>query len=148
MKWLYKGKPKFAIPKNAYGFVYSITYVGEPIEGEIASNKYYIGKKALHFSKKKRITKKEKLASGNNRKRFKIDVTESDWKTYWGSSTLLLKDIEKYGEKNFERRIIRFCFDKINLTYVEMEYQFKFDILRTDSYNISIGGKFFKGKIK
>ena len=153
MTWIYKGKeinitqnlPKDS--RNAYGFIYKISYIGDTKEG-ITKGKFYIGKKALSFSKKKRLTIKEKKEPENKRKRFKIDVRESDWRDYQGSSLNLQKDIAIYGEENFTKIILFFCEDKINLTYKEMELQFQYDVLRTDSWNISIGGKFFKGKIK
>ena len=147
MNWIYKGKPLKKVPKDAYGFVYSVTYLGGTTD-EIKNFKFYIGKKVLEFSKKKRLTIKEKKLPENKRKRFKIEKKESDWQDYWGSSILLLNDVEKYGKKNFERRIISFYYDKINLTYGETETQFRFDVLRNDTWNISILGKFFRGKIK
>lgn len=148
MIWKYRGKKVTKIPEGAYGFVYCITYIGEYKEGVIDTNKFYIGKKALSFSKKKRLTLKERRLPENKRKRFKIDTKESDWKTYNGSSLSLQKDIELYGEKNFRKDILCFCPDKINLTYKEMELQFKYDVLRTDSWNMSIANKFFRGRIK
>lgn len=147
MKWIYNGKTKFSIPENAYGFTYKISYVGKNTE-EIKNNKFYIGKKCLEFSKKKRLTKAEKALPENKRRRFKIDKSESDWKDYWGSSKNLLEDVQKYGKKNFKREILEFYPDKINLTFAEVKEQILQDVLNKDTWNISIGGKFFKGKIK
>lgn len=147
MKWIYKGKTKFDIPENAYGFLYIITYTGKSTD-EISKGRFYIGKKCLEFSKKKKLTIKEKQLPENKRKRFKIDVTESDWKDYYGSSKNLIADIEKFGVKNFKREILQFCEDKINLTYAETKEQILRDVLNKDTWNISIGGKFFKGRIK
>lgn len=147
MEWIYKNKKKFEVPKDAYGFIYKITYIGDNKE-DINKGKEYIGKKVLSFSRKKKLTKAEKKLPENKRKRFKIDTKESDWKEYWGSSILLLQDIEKHGKKNFKREILSFHKDKTNLTYYEVKEQVLRDVLIKDTWNISILGKFFKGKIK
>lgn len=140
MSWIYKNRVLTRLPKDAYGFVYIIQHT--------PSAKFYIGKKSLEFSRKKRLTLKEKKLIENKRKRFKIETKQSDWKDYWSSSLSLKEDIEKYDKKNFRRKILKFYTDKINLTYGEMEWQFKLDVLRKDTWNMSIGGKFFRGKIK
>ena len=94
-----------------------------------------------------KLTKKEKLLPENKRKRFKRVIKETDWITYWGSSDELKQDIEKLGIENFKREILCFCSTKMNLSYYEVHYQFKYDVLFNDSYNKNILGKFYKGKI-
>lgn len=148
MSWKLLGSHKTisVAPKDAYGFVYVIIYTGKSND-EIHEGKFYVGKKSLEFTRRKLMTKKDKLIVENRRKKYKIETKDSGWQDYWGSSTKLITDIERYGEENFDRRILKFYPDKINLTYGEMEYQFLYDVLRTDTYNLSIGGKFFKGRI-
>ena len=54
MSWTYQGKTIKDIsdfPPNSFGFVYVITH--------LESNKKYIGKKVLYFSKKVKLGKKE-----------------------------------------------------------------------------------------
>lgn len=127
------------IPEGTFGYIYLIT--------NILTNKFYIGKKQLSSNRKAKLTKKEKLLPENKRKRFKRVIKETDWLTYWGSSDELKQDIEKLGIGNFKREILCFCSTKMNLSYYEVHYQFKYDVLFKDSYNKNILGKFYKGKI-
>jgi hypothetical protein len=83
MSWTYKGetvKELTDFPPNTFGFVYVITH--KP------TNKKYIGKKVLYFSKKVKIGKKE-LAKMQGlvgrRPAYKLAIKESDWQTYYGS---------------------------------------------------------------
>jgi len=102
------------------GFVYCIT--------DTITGKYYIGKKS--FWKRRTL----KPLKGKKRKRH--TVIESDWKDYWGSSKDLLKDINKYGKKRFERVMIS-CFEtKFEVSYWEAKLQFDRDVLfDKKSYN-------------
>ena len=127
------------IPEGTFGYIYLIT--------NILTNKFYVGKKQLSSNRKAKLTKKEKLLPENKRKRFKRVIKETDWLTYWGSSDELKQDIEKLGIENFKREILCFCSTKMNLSYYEVHYQFKYDVLFKDSYNKNILGKFYKGKI-
>ncbi len=127
------------IPEGTFGYIYLIT--------NILTNKFYVGKKQLSSNRKTKLTKKEKLLPENKRKRFKRVIKETDWLTYWGSSEELKQDIEKLGIENFKREILCFCSTKMNLSYYEVHYQFKYDVLFKDSYNKNILGKFYKGKI-
>ena len=109
--------PIFQMPENAYGFVYIIR---NKITG-----KYYIGKKALEFNRKKKLTKKE-LAEhvGPGRKPTSRTVTtESDWLDYWGSNKNLLGDLREFNKENFTRQILVYAFNKKQLTYYEVHYQ-------------------------
>lgn len=103
---------------NCVGFVYLIT--------NKLNNRKYIGKK--NFWKKL----KRKPLKGKKRKR--ITIVQSDWKQYYGSSPSLKIDIEKFGEENFKREILRFCFSKGELTYKEMEEQIKREVLLKSEY--------------
>jgi hypothetical protein len=71
--------------------------------------------------------------------------TEIDWKNYWGSNKQLLADIKQYGEESFDCWILIQCKTKKQLTYFEMHYQCKEEVLFSNnrSYNDNILGKFF-----
>jgi hypothetical protein len=69
------------------------------------------------------------------------------WQKYYGSSEELKADVKLLGHQSFKRDIIRFCNTKIDLTYYEVYYQCMHNVLTSNSYNRSILGKFYKGKI-
>jgi len=99
-------------PMDHFGFVYRITH---------ESGAFYIGKKQF----KRRIRRKPL----KGKKRHRIDHVESDWKTYWGSSNLLLEAIEKYGEQQFTREIISLHQSKSELAMAELKLQLECDVL-------------------
>lgn len=121
--WKYNGSDVTVVedmPEGTIGFIYKVT---NHIEDKI-----YIGKKYISRGVK--------------------------WQTYWGSSKELTEDIKKYGIekkelgiKYFSREIIRYCSTNIDLTYYEVHYQCLYSVLTTDSYNKSIMGKFYKGRV-
>ena len=130
--WKYKGKEIKElndIPDGdkAVGFVYVIT--------NKLNGRFYIGKKNF-----KRVTKKKRKGA----KRFTHTTIESNWLTYCGSSQYLSKDIKELGIDNFDKEILMVCYSKKTLTYYEMKYQIDLDVLRVDSYNGTILGKFFR----
>jgi len=126
-------------PEDYLGFVYKIT--------NTTNSKFYIGKKFFWYNKKKKLTKKQLAEqTGPGRKpTTEIVKVESDWKTYWGSSKELLKDIKELGEDKFECIILKLCKNKKQLTYYEMHYQCVYGCLTSPSltYNDNILGKFF-----
>lgn len=140
MSWKYKNKniTEESLPEGAVGFIYKIT--------RIDNGRIYIGKKQLAFSRRKKLTKAEKLLPENKRRKFKVVQTNSGWQTYWGSCKELIADVNLLGEQAFKREIIEFCFDKKSLTYREVWHQFKFDVLEIDSYNGNILSRFFRKK--
>lgn len=141
MNWTYDNKEIDSLnnfPTDCVGFIYKIT---NTINGRI-----YVGKKILLNSRRTAISKKEK-AKTKTRKKFKVVVKESDWKTYFGSCKELQEDIKKYGEQYFVREILEFCHSKRYMTYCEVKYQFKYEVLENDSYNGNIMSKFYKGNI-
>jgi hypothetical protein len=108
------------MPQGTIGFIYKIT---NHIEEKI-----YVGKK--HLTKGK------------------------NWCNYWGSSVDLTYDIKKYkiedkenGITRFSREILKYCDTNIRMTYYEVHYQCLYSVLTTNSYNKSILGKFYKGRI-
>jgi len=126
-------------PKGCIGFVYQIT--------NNKTGKFYIGKKSLYSNTKKKLTKKELAQyTGPGKKPTKKLVTkESNWFEYWGSNKVLLKEIQENGVKDFDRMILKFCFNKKQLTYYEVFFQCRLNVLHTDSsYNDNILAKFFR----
>jgi hypothetical protein len=125
-------------PENSIGFVYLIK--------NLINNKIYIGRKSLYSNTNKKLTKKEiSEQTGPGRKPTKKLVTkESNWKVYMGSSKELLADVREHGEDNFSREILHLCYSKKQLTFYEINYQMKHDVLEVDSYNDNILGKFYR----
>ena len=122
MHWIFYKRPDL----TSFGFVYIIT--------NLKTKKSYIGcKQYFNYRKKKR-------------------KSESNWKTYMGSSKHLLEDIKKIGKKNFKFEIIEEFKNKRSLRYYECYYQMKYNVLTstlegTDEaayYNNYVGGKFFR----
>jgi dissimilatory sulfite reductase (desulfoviridin) alpha/beta subunit len=116
------------------GFVYKIT--------NLSTGQIYIGKKSLFHTKKKRISQREKTET-KTRKTFEFVKKESDWLKYYGSSKTLTDDVKKYGVDNFRREILELCKTKKYLSYAEFAWQVKLDVLRTNSYNGNILGKWY-----
>ena len=107
--------PKNLDPKILYGFVYEITNKD--------NGKKYIGKKFFWSVKSYQKNKK--------RKKKKV---ESDWQDYYGSSELLLEDLNKIGNEQFDRKILRLCKTKSECAYFEAKYQFDYKVLESDEY--------------
>ena len=143
MNWTYEESDVTSIddiPKNAFGFIYKITHT--------PTNKSYIGKKFLTFTRKQKLDKKElKLLEGGKGRpaSFKVVQKESDWKTYWSSNKPLKDLVKSEPKENFKREILHYCFSKKQLTYFEIKYQMVFQVLEKpkEFYNDNILGKFF-----
>ena len=126
-------------PQGCVGFVYKIT--------NIKTGKFYIGKKSLFSNTKKKLTKKELAEhTGPGKKPTKKLVTkESDWTNYWGSNKTMLAEIKENGTGDFRKEILKFCFNKKQLTYWEVHFQCVEGVLLTDkSYNDNVLAKFFR----
>ena len=108
--WFYNGEVFESPAEEHYGFVYNIT--------NLLNGKQYIGKKLFWF-KKTKILKKKKV-------RY---LAESDWKSYYGSSIALNKDVEEFGEENFKREILHLCKSKGECSYMETKEQIQRDVL-------------------
>lgn len=121
-----------------YGYIYKTTH--------IPTGKFYIGKKAYTHRRKKKLTKKElALITTKGRKpKYKIEIVDSGWKDYYGSSKILKEDIEKFGKEQFTVEKLMECSSKKSLSYWEVYWMFKFDVLKTDTYNENILGRFFR----
>lgn len=114
--WIYNDEPFTSEHIGEYvGFVYLLT---DP------NGKKYVGKK-LFVSKRKLPPLK-----GQTRRRTKI--SESDWKTYYGSS----EEVQTLVESNvqFKREILHLCKKKGELSYLEAKEQFDRKVLLTDEY--------------
>jgi len=108
------------IEENSFGFIYEIT--------NTVTGKKYIGKKQCKSKLKRKPLK--------GKKNKRIEIKESDWKTYTSSSTELNADIEKYGKDKFLFKILRQCGSKWELAYFEIKEQIDKNVLmREDYYN-------------
>lgn len=94
------------------GFVYKIV--------NLITGQEYIGKKIFWQERRKRIP---------GRKNRRLIITESDWKTYESSSQQLVDDINKYGKHNFRFIILECLRTRGQMSYLEAELQFKYDVL-------------------
>ncbi len=141
--WLYQNKQIQSIedfPEETFGYVYRIT--------NLETGKYYIGRKQLQSKINKKLGKKEIAALPTQRGRApskKLIISESNWKEYWGSCKPLLQDVKNLGEDKFKREILMLCKTKKLLTYWELAYQIKQDVLTdASSYNDNILAKFHR----
>lgn len=129
--WLFQGEPVTQLPDGYVGFVYVIT--------NLLDGRRYFGKKILHFTKTKMLKGKKK--------RIK---TESDWKTYYGSSDELCKDVERLGSDKFKREILHFCKNKGMMSYLEMRHQMDERVLENQEkfYNRQVHARVHASHVK
>ena len=145
MNWLYENKEMKQLsdfPESCIGFVYLIK--------NRENGKIYIGKKILHNNLTKLLTKKEKeewSKPGKIPKKKKV-IKESNWQDYYGSSKILIDDITKLGKEGFDRQILRLCYTKKEMSYWEVYFQMKYEVLAVESYNENISGKWFRKDVK
>lgn len=135
------------MPAKTYGFIYEVVH--------IPTGKKYIGKKVLYFERNKRLGKKaleqlklerkEKGIGGRTPLKQKV-ITESDWKTYYGSHEEIKKILKEEGPESFKRTILEYVPNKKLLTYYECKYLFIKEVLENrDNYiNDNILGKFYR----
>ena len=122
--WYYNNELFELTPEEYQGFVYQIT--------ELHTNKKYIGKK--------NFWKPKILPINKTRKRRVRTRVESDWKTYFSSSSQIQKLVEESGEEKFKREILKLCKTKGEMSYYEAKLQFDNNVLfRDDYYNNFIG---------
>lgn len=123
MDWIYNGRA--VTDEDLLGnvaFVYRIT--------NLTNNKQYIGKKRLTFYRRK------KVAGKKNRKKV---ISESDWRTYYGSNDELKRAIEEMGVHSFSRSILTFTPTLGHASYLELKYQVDERVLEhPDKYYNSI----------
>ena len=116
--WYYNNELFELTPEEYQGFVYQIT--------ELHTNKKYIGKK--------NFWKPKILPINKTRKRRVRTRVESDWKTYFSSSSQIQKLVEESGEEKFKREILKLCKTKGEMSYYEAKLQFENDVLFRDNY--------------
>lgn len=137
--WLHNDVEVTVLPE-CIGFVYLIT--------NNISGRKYIGKKLAHFTKTsiKTVT----LKSGLKKKKKVKKLVESDWQSYWSSSTELQNDVKELGEDNFTREILLYCQSKGTLSYMEAKLQFHHEVLEhpEDWYNGIIQVKIHRTHVK
>jgi hypothetical protein len=134
------------IPEEAVGFVYKITH--------IPTGKYYIGKKSLESIRNVKIGKRElqqikedkKSAGVGGRLPVKKKVRKvSDWEKYYSSNDWIKGQVKEGNASNFQREIIQFCNSKKSLSYYEVYWMFKYNILSDENcLNGNISGKWFR----
>lgn len=140
--WLYENKVISKIEdlgENVFGFIYKIE--------NLTNNKFYIGKKQIMSITNVKLGKKEILLLPITRGRTpskKQVIKESNWVDYMGSNKFLLEDIKLLGKENFKKEILILCPHKKLLTYYELSFQCKYDVLTTNSYNDNLLGKFYR----
>lgn len=123
------------VPKSAIGFIYIITD---------SDGKVYIGQKSLFSKRKKHFGKKQIAEITDKRKKtYEYVVKESDWLTYTGSNKELNEEIKK--GKRYRKEILRYCFNKKQLSYYETKYLMMYGVIEpgNNSYNGNILGKFY-----
>jgi hypothetical protein len=124
MSWHYQNTLVEELPEDCIGFVYIIT--------NTLTGRRYIGKKLAKFSKT--TYKTVKLKNGNKKKKKIRSKIDSDWRTYYGSSPELSKDIADLGAENFHREIIYYCKSKAECSYIEAREQFTNKVLESDDW--------------
>jgi len=131
IQWLWEGNhiKDEEVPENAVGFIYMIEH--------IPTGKYYIGKKNLKA--------KRTLPPLKGKKRKRKVIKESDWKKYMSSNQWIKEEVSNGGEENFKKKILQFCYSAKSLTYYELYWQFKYNVLADEnSHNDNLLGKFFR----
>lgn len=124
MTWTHQGVIVEELPEDCIGFVYLIT--------NTANKRMYIGKKLAKFSKT--TYKTVKLKNGTKKKKKIKGKIDSDWKTYYGSSPELSKDVVAQGTEQFTREILFYCKSKAECSYIEAREQFSRKVLESKDY--------------
>jgi len=124
MSWYYENQLIEELPDDCVGFVYLIT--------NTISGRMYIGKKLAKFAKT--TYRVVKLKNGTKKKKKIRGKIDSDWRTYYGSSDELLKDIAQLGQENFRREILFYCKSKAETSYIEAREQFSRRVLESKDY--------------
>ena len=129
--WTYKGATFTSDDiDNQFGFVYRIT--------NLQTGKQYIGRKYFQQHRKLR---------GSRRKR----TSESNWKTYYGSSKELTEDRKLLGSNCFKREILGLYRTQGKVNYEETRQLFINNVLEECNengesayYNSNILGRYMK----
>ena len=141
MTWIYNGSfitELNDMPKGTIGFIYKIT------NGK--TGEYYIGKKNVLSTRKRKFGKKEiSLLTDKRLKTYEMITSESDWKSYRSSNKQVQEWFKDKENDQLELRILRFCSSTKSLTYYELQEQFSHDVLGDKrALNDNLLGKFFR----
>ena len=125
------------IPENAIGFIYEMTVI---INGVLYK---YIGKKNFYSDVKTKL-KKNEVSLDKRIKKYKR-VRKFTYENYYSSNSELKEAHKK--KINIKREILLICFSASELTYQEVKYQFKYEVLEKKEFlNGNILGRFYKIK--
>ena len=122
--WMYKGSHftesdyERVKSEGFMGFIYMIS--------ETNTDMKYIGKKQFIRPKILPITK--------TRKRRKKTLVESDWRSYYSSSTIIQQAVTEGLSDRYLREILHFGYSKGDLNYLEMLLQIRHNVLLDDTY--------------
>lgn len=141
MTWIYNGSfitELNDMPEGTIGFIYKIT------NGK--TGEYYIGKKNVLSTRKRKFGKKEiALLTDKRLKTYEMITNESDWKSYRSSNKQVQEWFKDTENDQLELRILRFCSSTKSLTYYELQEQFSHDVLGDRrALNDNLLGKFFR----
>ena len=137
--WLHNNKEflESDIPEESVGFIYVMTTV---VDNNVVA---YIGKKNFYSKRKKKFTEKFIAQMTDKRAKKYIVIKKLAYQDYY-SSNAVLKKAHKDGH-NIQRKILKICFSKAELTYEETKYQFVNEVLEKEEYlNGNILGRFYK----
>ncbi len=129
--WTYQGSTFTSADINEFfGFVYRIT--------NLQNGRKYIGRK--YFTQRRKLR-------GSRRKR----TSESDWKTYYGSSKELTEDRKLLGSNCFKREILSLHTTKGQVNFEETKQLFLHNVLTETVdgitplyYNSNILGRYMR----
>ena len=141
MTWIYKGSfitDVSDMPPNTIGFIYKIT------NGK--TGQYYIGKKSILSTTKRKFGKKESAMLSDKRlKTYELVTKESNWKSYRSSNKEVQSWFKDKENDQIELRILKFCSNTKSLTYYELQEQFAHNVLEDENaLNDNLLGKFFR----
>jgi hypothetical protein len=122
--WTFNGK-EFTSEDigDSYGFVYLIT---------TPNGQKYIGRKYFWSVRK---------VKGKSRRQR----SESDWKSYYGSSDIIKEQIKQSDKNQFKREIVSLHSTAGRVNYEEVREQFAHEVLEREEYiNENINGKWHR----
>lgn len=138
-QWTYQGRDNVEPESWATGFVYLIETWSK---GDMSDKRIYIGKKSLTSSRRKKIGVRAKKAT-KTRKSYETIVKDSGWRSYTGSCKELNAWIAEHPH-TYNKRILEWSFSKKNLHYLELKYQFRYQVIETNSWNDNLGGRIWR----
>ena len=147
--WYYNNQPISNIEQlneheSLMGFVYMIR---NNVSGQI-----YIGRKNFYSTRKTATPKRDqvmtKKGTVNKRSLTKKVTKESDWMKYYSSCSELKNDLKTLGVESFDRFILDISCSIKMLGFLELKYQFAYNVLEVPSYNDNIMGRYYRKDMK